>query len=90
MAATKIHAIYTTVQKAVDYICNPEKTDGQLLVDSYSCSPELAALQFEMTATNGTGRGNKKAFHLIQSFAPGEVDAETAHKIGEELAGRLL
>ena len=27
MAYTKIHAIKATVDKAIDYICNPEKTD---------------------------------------------------------------
>ena len=33
---------------------------------------------------------NKQAFHLIQSFAPGEVDFDTAHEVGIELAGKLL
>ena len=27
MAYTKIHAIKATVDKAIDYICNPDKTD---------------------------------------------------------------
>ena len=43
-----------------------------------------------MALSHGTGNGKNKAFHLIQSFAPGEVDAETAHRIGEELAEKLL
>ena len=38
MAITKIHSVWASVQKAVDYICNPDKTNGELLVDSYSCS----------------------------------------------------
>ena len=33
---------------------------------------------------------NQLAFHLIQSFAPGEVDYDTAHKIGIELADKIL
>ena len=28
--------------------------------------------------------------HLIQAFAPGEVSFEEAHRIGQELADRLL
>ena len=32
MAYTRIHAIKATVQKALKYICNPEKTDGQILI----------------------------------------------------------
>jgi hypothetical protein len=35
-------------------------------------------------------KGNNLAFHLMQSFKPGETDAETAHKIGSELAMDLL
>ena len=31
MAYTKIHAIKATVDKAIDYICNPEKTDEKCL-----------------------------------------------------------
>ena len=37
MAITKIHPIKSTVQKAVNYICNPDKTDGALLIDSFAC-----------------------------------------------------
>ena len=31
-------------------------------------------------------KGNNLAFHLIQSFEPGEVDCEKAHTIGKQLA----
>ena len=30
MAVTKIHGIKTTVDKAIEYICNPDKTDQKL------------------------------------------------------------
>ena len=90
MAITKIHAIWASVQKAVDYICDPDKTDGKMLVDSFGCSPKTAGLEFDMALSHGSGRGRNKAFHLIQSFAPGEVDAAAAHKIGMELAESLL
>ena len=32
MAITKIHAIQAIVNKAVDYICNPAKTDESILI----------------------------------------------------------
>ena len=35
-------------------------------------------------------KGNNLAHHLIQSFAPGEVSYEEAHKIGQELADKVL
>ena len=91
MAITKIHAIKTTVQSAVDYICNPEKTDGMILVDTYCCGIQTAALDFEMSNSQSERSDTKnKAFHLIQSFVPGEVSFEEAHKIGTELADKLL
>ena len=34
MAVTKTHPIKSTLKAAIDYICNPEKTDGKLLVAS--------------------------------------------------------
>ena len=32
MAVTKTHPIKSTLKAAIDYICNPDKTDGKLLV----------------------------------------------------------
>lgn len=90
MAITKIHAIRSSIQKAVDYICNPDKTEGSILIDSFACNHHTAEPEFLMAISQGTGQGNKLAFHLIQSFAPDEVDAATAHEIGSKLAERLL
>ena len=49
MAVTKIHAITATVDKAVAYICNPDKTDGSIYISSYACAPETAAIDFKYT-----------------------------------------
>lgn len=35
-------------------------------------------------------KGDNLAFHLIQSFKPGEVDAETAHRLGQQFANEVL
>lgn len=42
MAITKIHAIKSTLGKALAYIENPDKTDGQMLVSGYNCEPQTA------------------------------------------------
>ena len=90
MAYTRIHAIKSTVTKAVAYICNPDKTEEQLLVDTFGCGIETARHDFEY-ALNRTKQSDKnQAFHLIQSFAKGEVSHEEAHRIGIELADRFL
>ena len=36
MAITKTHPIKSTLKAAIDYICNPDKTDGKLLAVSYT------------------------------------------------------
>lgn len=38
MAITKIHAIKSTLGKALAYIENPDKTDGQMLVSAIIAS----------------------------------------------------
>ena len=90
MAYTKIHAIKATVDKAIDYICNPEKTDEKMFVSSYACSPEIAAYDFKYTLDHCRENSPNKSYHLIQAFAPGEVGFEEAHRIGKELADKLL
>ncbi len=90
MAYTKIHAIKATIDKAIDYICNPEKTDEKMFVSSYACSPETAAYDFKYTLDHCRENSPNKAYHLIQAFAPGEVGFEEAHHIGKELADKLL
>lgn len=92
MAVTKIHGIKTTVNKAIDYVCNPEKTDEKIFISSFACSPETAALDFKYTLDHTADGQNSenKAFHLIQAFEPGEVSFEEAHTIGKELADKVL
>ena len=75
-----------SLKKALDYIQNPDKTDGKMLVSSFGCSPETADIEFEFTIAQALNRGNNLAHHLIQSFEPGEVDYQKAHEIGKQLA----
>ena len=90
MAYTKIHAIKATVDKAIDYICNPDKTDEKMFISSYACSLETAAIDFKYTLDHCRENSPNKAYHLIQAFAPGGVSFEEAHQIGKELADKVL
>lgn len=90
MAITKIHAVKTTVSRSVNYICNPEKTDDEFYISSFATSPETAADDFKFALCHTDPSDPNLAYHLIQSFAPGEVRAAEAHKIGVELADRIL
>lgn len=90
MAVTKTHPIKSTLKAAIDYICNPAKTDGKLLVSSFGCAAETADIEFEWTRHHAIDKGTNLGRHLIQAFRPGEVSPEEAHEIGMELAKEIL
>ncbi len=90
MAITKIHPIKSTANLAIDYITKDDKTEGKILVSSYKCNPATAHTSFLRTREDFQTRGEVLARHLIQSFFPGETNAETAHQIGQELCEKHL
>lgn len=94
MAVTKIKAIRGTLNKALAYVMNPEKTDGKMLISSYGCAGETAAQEFEWTRKIAEQRGMNPvkiiARHVIQSFDVGEVSPELAHEIGKQFADEIL
>ena len=94
MGITKIHAIKSTLSKAILYIENPDKTAGQELVSAYNNEPQTASFDFAITAAmahKARSFQNRKpgnlAYHLIQSFSPDDaVTPELAHELGRKLA----
>ena len=90
MAITKTHPIKSTLKKAIDYICNPAKTDGKLLVSTFGCAAETADIEFAWTRKNAIDKGINLGRHLIQAFEPGETTPEQAHEIGMQLAKEIL
>ena len=61
-----------------------------IYISSYACAPETAAIDFKYTLDHCRENSPNKAYHLIQAFAPGEVSFEEAHRIGKELADKVL
>ena len=90
MAVTKIHPIKTTLKKAIDYICNGDKTNDEICVTTHLCSRENAHKEFEITKKQFSSRTKILAHHLIQSFVPEEVSFEEAHQVGIELCEKIL
>lgn len=90
MAITKTHPIKSTLKKAIDYICNPVKTDEKLLVSSFGCAAETADIEFAWTRKHSIDKGTHLGRHLIQAFEPGETTPEQAHEIGMQLAKEIL
>ena len=90
MAVTKIHPIKSTLKKAIDHICNGDKTDDEIYVTTHLCSRENAHKEFELTKKQFGSRTKTLAHHLIQSFVPEEVSFEEAHQVGIELCEKIL
>lgn len=100
MAYTRIHGIKTTLNKALDYIENPEKTDEQILVSGYNVDPLSASIEYRMTAAlareikgdySKSGGADNLAYHMIQSFAPyDKITPEQAHELGKKWADEIL
>lgn len=86
----KIHPIKSTLNLAIDYIVNGDKTDEQLLVSTHKCHESTAHTQFLRTRNDAGTKGTVLARHLIQSFLPGETSPELAHQIGMELCKKIL
>ena len=93
MAVTKIKPIHSTLNAALDYITNKNKTCDSILIDSYGCSYMTAASEFSLTRSlnKSTVKGKKDviAYHVIQSFKPDEIDYNLAHALGKEFAKKL-
>ena len=104
MATTRLMPLHVgkgrTVAEALgrvtDYVENPEKTNGGDLVTSYQCNPSIADQEFlfskrQYAAITGRDQGDSNviAYHLRQSFKPGEITPELANKIGYDLAMSL-
>lgn len=106
MAVTKIFAIRNQLQKsvqyaanekkttldgAIEYAVNPDKTEKRLFESVLNCkSVESANADMQATKRRFSKTDGVLGYHFIQSFKPGEVTPEQAHQIGVEFAGRLF
>ena len=104
MATTRLMPLHTgkgrTVGQAIsdiiDYTENPQKTDGGRLITSWQCDSRIADAEFLFTKNQyiqktGRVRGEDDviAYHLRQSFVPGDITLEEANRLGCELAKRF-
>ena len=104
MATTRLMALHTgrgrpagiAIRSIIDYVANPNKTDKGQLITSYGCSARIAdreflfAKQLYIQKTGRTrGADDVIAYHLRQSFVPGEISPEEANRLGRELAMRF-
>ena len=104
MATTRLMALHigkgrtfsTAISDIINYVENPEKTERGQFITSYQCSSEIADAEFllfkkQYIQKTGRTRGGDDviAYHLRQSFVPGEITPEEANRLGRELAMRF-
>lgn len=104
MATTRLIPLHTgkgrnfgkAIRNVIGYVSNPKKTHQGELVTGFGCNPETADGEFllmkrEYIVQTGRHRGKDDviAYHLRQSFVPGEITPEEANRIGCELASRF-
>ena len=68
---------------------NREKTELAVCEDSIGCTCDSAFADMAATKKRFHKLGGVQGYHLIQSFAEGEVTPELAHLIGLDLAEDL-
>ena len=81
------------LNKLLNYTQNNDKTEHQLYVSGFNCIPQNAYEIMMETKTRWrkpVKDGNILAYHIIQSFAPGEATPDQVHQIGCEFVQRFL
>lgn len=104
MATTRIMPLHVgkgrtegqAISDIIDYVENPQKTDHGKLITGYECDSRVADAEFLLAKRqyiSATGRARGKddviAYHVRQSFCPGEITAEEANRLGVEFAKRF-
>lgn len=90
MAYDKIRVIHTRLDNSIRYVLNTDKTQPQMLVAGINCLPEHAHKEMMQTKERWDKKNSVQGYHIIHSFAPGEVTPEQAQELGLEFARRLL
>ena len=104
MATTRIMPLHIgkgrtescAISKIIDYVANLQKTDHGRLITGYECDSRVADAEFMLAkrqyiAATGRVRGADDviAYHVRQSFCPGEITPEEANRLGVEFAKRF-
>ena len=78
-----------TLKVLISYGVDDLKTEERKYVTAVNCTTADASEVMASLNKQTQSKSNTVAYHGYQSFAPGEVEAETAHQIGVKLANEL-
>ena len=82
--------IEPSLEGAVDEALNQDKSEQDLFQSAIGCTLESAFADMFTVKKMWHKEKGVQGFHLVQSFAAGEVTPELAHQIGLEFADQLL
>ena len=80
----------SSLEKAVDDARDREKTECGVFESAIGCTLDTAYRDMRANKERWGQMDGVQGYHLVQSFAEGELTPELAHRIGLELAERLL
>ena len=79
-----------SLEEAVDYAANRDKTESACFEKGLGCTTTSAFEDMRLNTLRWHKETGVQGYHLVQSFAEGEVTPELAHQIGVEFAEQLL
>ena len=104
MATTRIMPLHVgkgrtesrAISDIIDYVANPQKTDNGRLIAGFACDSRtvdaeflLAKRQYIVATGRVRGADDVIAYHVRQSFRPGEITPEESNRLGVEFAKRF-
>ena len=90
MAVTKILARNGGLKQAIEYVLNGDKTQEPVLTAHLNCNPGFEYQQMMDTKRELGKLDGRQCYHIIQSFAPGEITPELAFELAQEFAREHL
>lgn len=78
------------LRKVLHYAADPAKTEHAYFNTGINCTVAYAYEEMQEVKAQFGKAGGRVAYHGYQSFSPGEVTPEEAHRIGIELAKELF
>lgn len=78
------------LKQALDYVTEPHKTGNGEWIGALNCQKENAYPQMRQTKEAFGKTDQRQGYHLIISFAEGEVDAQTAFEVIGKFAKEYL
>lgn len=90
MAITKILAKNNRLDVLIRYVTNQDKTEEQVLTAYLNCDPGHAYQQMMDTKRAVGKTDGRQAYHIIQSFAPGEITPDLAMKLAQQFVDEQL